>query len=111
MKRRRAMEKEILINRLSIILTKDELKRLTLNQNKNGIELIADVHGMKCFQAKRFINNILNLSNQKMKLTVIHGFHHGTAIKDMIKNGLENRHIINIYNDQKNIGRTFIIAA
>lgn len=105
------MEKEIIRNRLSIIFTTDELNRLTFNQDHNGVEIIADVHGMKCFQAKRFINNILNMNNHKIKLTVIHGYNHGTAIKDMISTGLDNNHIIHTYNDKKNIGRTFIIAA
>lgn len=105
------MEKENIRNRLSIIMTKDELKRLTFNQEKGEVEIVADVHGMKCVYAKRFLNNILNLSNQKIKLTVIHGYNHGTAIKDMINNGLGNSHIIKTYNDTTNIGRTFIIAA
>lgn len=105
------MEKELIRNRLSIIFTKDELNRLTFNQDQSGVEIIADVHGMKCFQAKRFLNNILNMASYKIKLTVIHGYNHGTAIKDMISNGLGNSHIIQTYNDEKNIGRTFIIAA
>ena len=46
--------------RLSMIFTWDELDRVQIREaeNDSAAMIIADVHGMKCYEAKRFINNI-----------------------------------------------------
>lgn len=94
--------------KLSLILTQNEMRRLQF-RDKEG-EIIADVHGMKCYEAKRFINNIINIAHTRIKVTVVHGYNHGTAIKDMIRNGYENTHIRHIIPDKKNKGVTRILA-
>ena len=38
------------------------------------IRVIADVHGMKCKQAHRFINNIINVIRVTFQLIIIHGY-------------------------------------
>ncbi len=94
--------------KLSLILTQENMNRLDF-RDKEG-EIIVDVHGMKCYEAKRFINNIINTSRSKVKITVIHGYNHGTAIRDMIRNGYENAHVKYVIPDKKNKGITRIFA-
>ncbi len=44
-----------------------------------------DVHGMNCYQAKVKIDSLLRRSDSGVyRLRIIHGFHQGTAIKEMI---------------------------
>lgn len=94
--------------KLSLILTQENMNRLDFHE-KEG-EIIVDVHGMKCCEAKRFINNIINISMRKVKITVIHGYNHGTAIRDMIRNGYQNSHIKYVIPDERNQGVTRIFA-
>lgn len=96
-------------SRLSLILTKEDMNRLKFRERKGEKEIIADVHGMKCNKAKIFINNIVNLVREAVRVIVIHGYNHGTAIKEMINNEYKNPHINKIISDRYNMGRTDIL--
>ena len=53
--------KQIFVKNLQMIFTQDEINLLSIKE-QSGMEtqIIADAHNMKCYQAKRFINNIIN---------------------------------------------------
>ena len=72
--------------RLSMILTEEEMERLTFAEKeiKNKKEISADVHGLSTKKAKQFLKNIINTIMDTFYLIVIHGYTHGTAIRDMI---------------------------
>lgn len=89
----------------------EDFRRLTYVHSSGEDVVSVDVHGMKCWQAKRFINNIINLANRPFRLTVIHGYNHGTAILDMVRNHLENKHIIERTDDPNNQGITYLAIA
>ena len=89
----------------------EDVRRLTYAQSPDADAVSVDVHGMKCWQAKQFINNIINLSNRPFHLTVIHGYNHGTAIKDMVRNHLDNKRIMDRAADQFNLGITYLDIA
>ena len=100
------------MSRFSLILTKEEMERLNFKETKDGgIEITANVHGLKVYQAKRLINNIINISKTDIKMNVIHGYNHGTAIKEMIKNDITNSRVYYIIPDRHNMGVTHIFAA
>jgi len=42
---------------------------------------------------------------------VIHGYNHGTAIKDMVRNHLDNKRIMDRAADQFNLGITYLAIA
>lgn len=98
-------------NTFKTIFTADENSRLTITEYKNkNVRIIADVHGMKCLQARRFINNIINSVRTVLRLIIIHGYNHGTAIKDMLTENINNSHIIKQYQDSCNKGVTHILV-
>ena len=44
----------MMISRLRMVLTNDELDRITVKERESGkIRITADVHGMKCYEARR----------------------------------------------------------
>ena len=99
-------------SRLRAIFTQEEFNRLTINEiNTSKIRILADVHGMKCNQAKRFINNIINTLRVACQLIIIHGYNHGTAIKDMLAENFSNTHIAEQYADPHNQGVTHMLIA
>ena len=96
---------------LSMIFTADEIHRLTITEYKNKrARIIADVHGMKCSQVRRFINNIINSVRTAFQLMIIHGYNHGTAIKEMLADNFNNSNIIEKYQDAFNYGITHILV-
>lgn len=97
-------------NRLSSILSENDMAKISL-KSKDGICMIVDVHGMKCFQVKRLINNIINVVRIFFQLIIIHGYNHGTAIKDMLAERCLNVHVINQYVDPYNQGMTHMLIA
>lgn len=98
--------------KLQIIFTNDEISRLSIREVPGTKpQIIADVHGMKCSQARRFINNIINTIHESFKLIIIHGYNHGTAIKDMLAGDFYNSHITEQYVNSYNQGVTHMLIA
>lgn len=97
--------------RFSGIYTSKETRRIHVNETVTGISVVVDVHGMTCSQAKRFINNLINVARCPFILTVIHGYNHGTAILRMVRNELDNQHITRRFLDQYNQGVTYLAIA
>lgn len=97
-------------NRLKMIFTSEEINRLTVSEiDETKLRIIADVHGMKCNQARRFINNIINTIRVAFQLIIIHGYNHGTAIKDMLAQNFNNTHIVEKHLDPFNQGVTHML--
>lgn len=97
--------------RLRLILSSDELDRLTISEFDGNTTIVVDVHGMKCSQARRFINNIINTVHCAVRLVIIHGYNHGTAIKDMLSSNFHNSHIEEQFSDAYNLGMTHMLIA
>lgn len=99
-------------NRLRMVFTNEEISRLTISEiNERRIRIVADVHGMKCSQVRRFINNIINTVRVAFQLIIIHGYNHGTAIKDMLAENFSNTHITEQHPDPYNQGVTHMLIA
>ena len=67
--------------REEMIFTQEELKRIRKSRSNT---IYADIHGMNCKQARRFLRNLIAVHREAFTLTVIHGYHHGTSLRDMI---------------------------
>lgn len=101
-----------LSEKFAAIYPGDEVTRIQISQKNNGeLSVVVDVHGMKCRQAERFINNLINIARCQFVMTVIHGYNHGTAILEMVRNEVNNRHIVNRYTDNYNRGVTYLAIA
>ena len=86
-----------------------DLARLTFNlESETEVNITADLHGLTCKQAKTFVNNTINLIGKKRMLKIIHGYNHGTAIKEMLWEKFTNRHIEGKIPDPYNLGVTYI---
>ena len=102
----------MVISRLKMVLTNDELSRISVQEkSQRKIRITADVHGMKCYEARRFINNIINIMRMAFQLIIIHGYNHGTAIKKMLAQNFSNDHIYVQFPDPRNQGITHMLIA
>ena len=79
------MNRDDLIKRMCFIIYGENRQRIKLRFDKAGFPIITyDVHGLTVSDAKRNIHNIVNANLTPVHLTIIHGYHHGDAIKTMI---------------------------
>lgn len=102
----------MIYDRINYIFTKEEINRLSIEDTPgNMLKVTVDVHGMKCSQAKRLINNLINVLRTSFVLRIIHGFNHGTAIRDMLSESFDNPHVAKKYLDPRNQGITFMQIA
>lgn len=104
-----AME-EHLKNKLRVFFSQAEMDRLFISSDgRHEIHITVDVHGMTCYEAKRFLKNIINILRTAFILTVIHGYRHGTAIKEMLINSFANSRVSSIAGIPYNLGRTEMV--
>jgi DNA-nicking Smr family endonuclease len=74
-----------------------------------GIESI-DVHGLNVYQAKIKIDSALKKADKSVyRLRIIHGFNHGTAIRDMIAEEYLNHPKVRKIVTGNNFGQTEFI--
>lgn len=111
MKTRRLMMVDKLRYGLQIFCKSDDFYRFKFYTYRGHLSITVDVHGLSCKEAYRLINNIINYANSSFGLVVIHGFNHGTAIKDMLANSFNNPNIEIKYVDPYNPGITYIHVA
>lgn len=100
------------VERLKILFSEEEIGRISVTESIGApMSIVVDVHGMKTHEAKRFISNLINMVRMDFNLIVIHGYNHGTAIKNMLGTNFSNPHVKDQHADWKNPGRTHMHVA
>ena len=52
-----------------------------------------DIHGMTTIDAKKRLEQAVTSATPNSELTVIHGYHGGQALQNMVRKGLKHRRI------------------
>ena len=95
--------------RLGMVFTKEQMERLSVSSTNDGVVTVrANVHNMTCQEAKTFLKNVIALFRGAFRLIVVHGFHHGTCIRDMISRELLSDKVVRVNRCQWNEGITEI---
>ncbi len=96
--------------RFSKVFSEDEMARLqSCTSDEIGTYIRVDVHGLTKIAAKRFINNIINIVREAFGLLIVHGFHHGSSIKTMIRTEFKNPKILGMFEAPSNPGVTYLV--
>jgi len=104
------MKSKVIESRFEAIFTKEELERISIRE-ECGIEVVvADLHQMSRAAAKRFIKNIIAAVRLAFELLIVHGYHHGTALRDMFRVDFSNSRIKAVVPDFENDGRTILMV-
>ena len=93
------------MGRLNMILTKEDIDRIQEYPDRMSV----DLHGKNRKDAKRLLNNIINTIRHPFTMEVIHGYNHGTVLKDMIFTEEINPRIISKDAPVYNIGETILL--
>ena len=97
------------LDRLSMIFCKDDLERIIVHPDKEKI--MVDLHGKTRKEAKKFLNNIINVIRHPFTLEVIHGYNNGTVLKEMISKEEINSRIVSKVVPFYNVGETILSVA
>lgn len=99
--------------RYETVFAESMLERIRIIASPGGeaMKITIDVHGLTCREAKRFISNAVNLAGGCCTTEIIHGYRHGTRIRDMLRNRFSNPHIRHIIADFRNPGITCLQPA
>ena len=102
-----------LVSRYETVFAKPVLERIRIITSPSGevVKVSVDVHGLTCREARRFISNVVNISGGFCVIEIIHGYRHGTRLKDMLQNRFSNPHISQIATDFTNPGVTCLQPA
>lgn len=98
-------DRECTLERMNRFFNKKEIERICFTHD-NRIRI--DLHGLKRFAAREFINDIIYLLRGPHILEVIHGYHGGVSLMTMVRCGLNNEQIYEIIPDEKNLGITYL---
>lgn len=64
-------------------------------ERRYGLTIEADIHGMRCEEAKRQLELLLKRAPSDItEIVVIHGCHGGTALQNMVRNSLKSPRIL-----------------
>lgn len=99
-------------DRVLFILYGEDVWRVRVDVDENGVIVIrVDLHGKKCVEALKIIRQIITIIQIPFTLDIIHGYNHGTAIKDMIWNQVKHTRIQEKFCNEWNPGETFLRLA
>lgn len=103
--------KEI-VYRMNFLRPEGEENRIRqIDEEEGRVHIVVDLHGLTVAQAKRLLNNIIAMIRCPFSLEIIHGYHHGTAIRDMIYQDLDNPKITSRHLNMCNPGITLAEVA
>lgn len=72
------------MERFEVLLSDKDMERISVSENDG---FYVDLHGMSCQQAIRFLRNLIALVKTACEMTVIHGYTHGQALKEVVRKG------------------------
>lgn len=76
---------------------------------RRQLTLLVDLHGHSKHGAEEIVTVIIsNLHPKVNRIEIIHGYNHGTAIKEVIQNKFVHKDIIRKTYIEKNLGRTYL---
>lgn len=106
------MSCEQLMGNMKMVLSGDDLQRITVKQVESGLAYIdLELHGLTRRQAERLVKNVININRGEFVLNLIHGFNHGTVLKEMIMDTKWSSRVIERSCPAWNPGQTFLTIA
>ena len=80
------MDNEKLLEGIQFVIFGENEWRVKAKTGKDGkLTVTYDAHGQSVRDAKKDIRNIVNVARIPFTLNIIHGYHNGTAIKEMLR--------------------------
>ncbi len=95
------------LGRMSLVLSERDMARI----RRTGAGIAVDLHRLDRRNAMKLLNNIINLAKHSGRIDAIHGYRHGTAIMESVRNEFHNRKVRTIQACPTNPGITYLQVA
>ncbi len=106
------MDNEQVMKNMKFIMCGDDLWRVNTETDEDGkLQIEFDMHGLSRKEAKRQLKNIIAINPSAFTINAIHGFNHGTVLKEMIHDDELSTRVTDKQYLDYNPGRTMIIIA
>ena len=106
------MEYKQAMEKMTFLMCGEDICRLNFVENEDGsIKVVVDLHGLSKRNAIRMLSNIMVLCRFQFELEVVHGFNHGTAIKEYIFKEMHNDRVVHKQSPFYNPGITDLMIA
>ena len=103
---------EQLLSNMRSILKCEDLKRIECKEVIDGLAcVVLDLHGLSYKNAVKMIKNVISVNRGAFVINAIHGYSHGTILKEMINNELLSYRISKRYTPAWNPGQTYLKIA
>lgn len=103
------MSSEEMKRKLGFVVMNEGEWRIKVDDSEGECHVIYDAHGRDVRQANREIRNLIAAIRGDARLSVIHGFNHGTAIKQMVTSFNFGWRVTNVSSPSWNPGMTDLI--
>lgn len=95
-------------NRMTYIFPGENNKRVKVYRNSDDEVVVAvDVHGMTVDKTQGTLNNVIAMMRGAFQLRVVHGYSHGTAIKEMLYTTFKNARATAFVGMKTNYGESY----
>lgn len=98
-----------MMDRMTFVMYGEDLCRVEITENAKGEKIISvDLHGLNKKNASKILRNIIAMYQFPFCLVLIHGYNHGTVLKELIWNELNNERISSKMTPDYNPGITYL---
>lgn len=106
------MGKEQFMSNMRFILAEDDLQRVDMSNDSSGDMVVTlDLHGYGRNKASQMLKNVIAITRGAFTMNVIHGFNHGTVLKEMLMEEAFSQRVIDKKCPAWNPGQTFLTIA
>ncbi len=103
------MGREQIMQRMTFIMYGEDICRVNISEESDGTKTImVDLHGLNRKSAAKMISNIIAMFMFPFNLVLIHGYNHGTVLKEYIAYDLNNPRITKKSTPYNNPGITYL---
>ena len=94
---------------MQTLFTQETLNRIQENVSEDHTQAYrVDLHQLTVAQAHKLLKNIIAANKDACTIKAIHGYHHGTKIRAMIRGDFQNKRVEEIVPDKTNPGATYL---
>ena len=102
---------EKMMEKMTFLMCGDDLCRISTSEEAGVRTIYIDLHGLSKKCAIRMIQNTIAMFRGDFRLELVHGYNHGTAIKEYIYKEMKNNRVINKQSPNYNPGITELMIA
>lgn len=106
------MSSEQVSNNMKWLMLGNKVRGYSVSASEEGMPIVTlDLHGLTGKHARKVLQNVININRGEFVLSLIHGFNHGTVLKEMILEESWGGRVTDKKTNSWNPGQTYLTVA